>query len=185
MSISRRISKLRFSAFGRVQFSTKPEYITFPREVEGNIYADNWSLVVDGVTPTGNAYRNARSHLLTSRLGVKSDAKRIDLQKPLLDGTFVVKEAGDGLSHDEFADAQAVQQGLLTDAADLFVEDAGVVALSGVRVGVRFTSQNPAVALIARSLLVRFVDCSCICLFFVIIFTHSMYFLTLLLNMWV
>ena len=47
------------------------EWFMWPREKEGNIYAVNWSLVGEGVTPTGNAYRNARLPLLTSMLSVK------------------------------------------------------------------------------------------------------------------
>lgn len=141
------------------QFSStqsQPNYLVFPRESEGNVYDDNWSLVVDGITPTGNAYRNARTNLLLTRLGVKVDAQRIEVKKPVLEGNYVVREAGDdpALSHDEFACRLAGQQAVLTDASDLYVEDAGVGALASVRVGVRFTSANPAVALLARSLMI-------------------------------
>ncbi len=47
------------------------EWFMWPRETEANDYAVNWSLVGDGVTPTGNAYRNARLPLLTSMLSAK------------------------------------------------------------------------------------------------------------------
>ena len=47
------------------------DWFTWPRETEGNTYAVNWSLVGEGVTPTGNAYRNARLPLLTNMLSAK------------------------------------------------------------------------------------------------------------------
>ena len=47
------------------------DWFVWPRETEGNTYAVNWSLVGDGVAPTGNAYRNARLPLLTSMLSAK------------------------------------------------------------------------------------------------------------------
>ena len=68
------------------------ESFVFPKEKEGNIYKVNWSLTEDGVTPVGNAYRNARQSLITKRLGVKEDLQVLTLQSPQVSGTFKLLE---------------------------------------------------------------------------------------------
>ena len=72
-------------------FSTVMEtdqWFLWPRENEGNTYAVNWSLVGDGVTPTGDAYRNARAALLTSKLSAKPASGKVELKDPAYFGDF-------------------------------------------------------------------------------------------------
>ena len=66
------------------------EYTTFPREREGNVYAVNWSMTEDGVVPAGDAFRNARVPLLTTRLPKKVDGGAVDLDQPKYTGTYAV-----------------------------------------------------------------------------------------------
>ena len=78
------------SRSGRV-FSTAVEtdqWMVWPRETEGNTYSVNWSLVGDGVTPTGEAYRNARVGLLTSKLSAKPSSGKVELKDPTYFGDF-------------------------------------------------------------------------------------------------
>eukprot|EP01035_Chromulina_nebulosa_P021446 gene21446-27779_t len=63
-------------------------------------------------------------------------------------------EAGDNISQDEFNDILAKYQNYYSSGIDLFVEDAAIIATSTKRIGVRVISDNAAVALIARSLLI-------------------------------
>lgn len=136
----------------------KPKFVesfVFPREKEGNIYSVNWSLTEDGVTPVGNAYRNPRVSLVTKRLGIKqNDSKLINLESPVINGTYKVLEAGDTISHSDFKDFKDVQKKFLSSGVDLFVEDASLGALSDIRVGVRIISDNPSLSLIFRNLLI-------------------------------
>ena len=127
----------------------------FPREKEGNIYAVNWSLNVDGVTPVGSAFRNARVPLLTSRLSNKVDSTgKVELSKPAYSGAYTVKEAGDTVSHDAFESILSKHQQYLSSGVELYVEDASLGAYSPSRVGARIISDIPAVALVARALLI-------------------------------
>jgi ATP-dependent phosphoenolpyruvate carboxykinase len=135
-------------------FPETPEFTVFPNQYEGNIYADNWSLVEDGVTPTGNAYRNARHALLASHAGLK-DGKG-EVAKPAFEGKYSLKESGAGITHDEFKALETAQCEALIVKPNLFVEDAGLGAHWSTRVGVRVTTSNAATALIARNLLVWF-----------------------------
>jgi len=127
----------------------------FPREKEGNLYAVNWSLNVDGVTPVGAAYRNARIGLLTSRLSSKVDSKgKVELAKPVYSGLYTVKEAGDTVSQDAFDSMLTERQQYLSSGVDLFVEDASLGAYSPSRIGARIISDKPALSLIARALMI-------------------------------
>ena len=125
----------------------------FPNEYEGNIYDVNWSLCEDGVVPVGNAYRNARISLLTNALGAKKSAP-VTTTKPLYFGKYSLTEAGDTVSQDEFSDLFEAQKELLSSGTDLFVEDASLGSYTKTRVGVRVITNDPATALIARTLLV-------------------------------
>lgn len=130
------------------------DFFTFPRQTEGNIYDDNWSLCADGVVPAGDMFRNARIPVLTQRLPSKVEAGKIALQKPKYKGPFVTLEAGDGIEHDDFSDCMIESQKHLSSGVDLFVEDAFLGSFASSRLGVRVVSDSPAVALIVRSLLV-------------------------------
>lgn len=131
------------------------EWFMWPRETEGNTYAVNWSLVGEGVTPTGNAYRNARLPLLTSMLSAKPNDGKVELKSPIYFGDYKVQEAGDQtLSMDDFQDLSLRHKEMLTKESNLFVEDTAIGTFGCVRVGVRVISTDPAHALIARSLLV-------------------------------
>ena len=134
--------------------SSSNEYTQFPRESEGNIYSVNWSLTEDGVVPTGDAYRNARLPILTTRLTKKIDAGKVELDQPKYAGTCTVVEAGDSMSHDAFNDLIASHQSFLSTASELFVEDAGAGSSTSSRVGVRVVTNSPAAALIVRTLMV-------------------------------
>lgn len=154
---------LGISRFSRAEFfSTKigttrreEDFIVFPREYEGNIYMDNWSLTNDGCVPTGNLYRNARLELLTSRLPNKVVDNRISTENLSYQGPFKLLEAGDNITHDNFNKFLQESQEYLSNAADLYMEDGAVIAFHENRIGVRVVSSNPVHALIARSLLVR------------------------------
>jgi hypothetical protein len=130
------------------------DFFSFPRQTEGNIYDDNWSLCADGVVPAGNAFRNARIPVLTQRLPSKVEAGKIALQNPKYKGPFVTLEAGDGIEHDDFSDCLVDSQNHLSSGVDLFVEDAFLGSFASSRLGVRIVSDSPAAALILRSLLV-------------------------------
>lgn len=131
------------------------EWFMWPRETEANDYAVNWSLVGDGVTPTGNAYRNARLPLLTSMLSAKPAGGKVELKSPTYFGDYKIQEAGDDtISMDEFQDLSLSHKEMLTNEKDLFIEDGAIGTFGCVRIGVRMISADPAYALIARSLLV-------------------------------
>lgn len=131
------------------------EWYSWPRQREGNIYSVNWSLVEDGVVPVGDAFHNARINLLTNRLGVKANVQSIDKSKPLYFGKYSVLEAGDSISHEDFQAMFTAQCHYLSSGIDLFVEDGALGSFYNTRLGVRIVSDDPSVALIGRSLLVR------------------------------
>jgi len=126
---------------------TDPKWSVFPREREGNEYDVNFSVLEDGVTPTGDCFRNARGELLKSCIGDK-------VTSPKLTGAFKVDESGDSISHDDFGALKEAQDDLLSNGTDLFVEDAGLGAASVGRVGARVYTQNAATALMFRKLMV-------------------------------
>lgn len=131
------------------------EWFVFPREKEGNIYTDNWSLVGDGVTPIADAFRNARPELLYTRTGVnvKTITSRLEAQKPAYEGEYKLVEAGDKLSQDEFEEIFADTKSQLSSGVDLFVEDLAVGSFSPESLGVRVITDNANVALMARTFL--------------------------------
>jgi hypothetical protein len=127
----------------------------FPREREGNIYDVNYSLNEDGITPVGDAFRNARIPIITTRLGMKSNSGKIDLPTPLYFSKYELLEAGDNLDHSKFEKMQSAINDHLSSGIDLFIEDAGLCAFYKARVGVRVVSESPAIAAIFRPLMVR------------------------------
>lgn len=149
------------SKFSRTYFSTKvvtedSDRFIFPRETEGNNYKVNWSMTEDGVTPVGDAFRNARFELLASRLGLPTQANStISISSTILFGSYNITEAGDSITHDDFQDFKSAQSSYLSSGLDLYVEDASLGALSDIRVGVRIISSNPVLSLIYRNLLVN------------------------------
>lgn len=130
------------------------ESFIFPNEREGNLFFDNWSLTVDGVSPIGDAFRNARTGLLATRIGLPKSSTSFKISSPAIFGQYKLLEAGASLSHDDFKDLKEAQRLHLMSGIDLYVEDAGLGALSDIRVGVRIVSDNPAFALIGRNLLI-------------------------------
>lgn len=130
------------------------EWSLFPRQREGNIYAHNWSLCEDGVVPEGDAYRNARLPIITTEMRAKINEGKIEQTKPQYFGNYKVNESGDDMSHEIFSELFSAQQQYLSSGINLFVEDAILGSHSQMRNGVRITTSIPAVALIARSLLV-------------------------------
>ena len=152
--VSRRVSLISRGRL-RLSTSTASEWMLFPNNREGDEFTVNWSLNEDGITPIGDAFRNARVNLLTTRLDQKVSGGKVELNKPVYTGNYSLKESGDSVSHDVFSQTLKSHQDYLSSGVDLFVEDAGLGASSSIRVGVRVVSESPALALIARSLLVR------------------------------
>jgi hypothetical protein len=128
----------------------------FPRQREGNDYDVNFSLLEDGVTSTGDSFRNARTSLLTSRLSVKPANGTFAVTSPKLLGEYKLVESGDSITHDAFEALKASQEEVLSSGLELFVEDAGLGAATQSRVGARVVTQNAATALAFRKLLVSF-----------------------------
>ena len=126
----------------------------FPREAEGNVYSVNWSLTEEGVVPKGDAFRNARVALLTSRLSTKVADGKVDVKSPAYTGKYEIVEAGDTISHDDFEALLEAQQGYLSSGIDLFVEDGAICASTADRLGVRVVTDSAASALIAKSMLI-------------------------------
>ena len=126
----------------------------FPRESEGNKMAVNWSLVEEGVVPKGEAFRNCRVSLLTSRLSSKVVDGKVDVKSPIYTGTYEIAESGDDISHDDFEAMLTAQQEYLSSGTDLFVEDGAICASTSARLGVRVVTDSAASALVARSLLI-------------------------------
>lgn len=132
-------------------------WFSFPREVEGNSYRLNWSLVEDGVTSAGKAYRNPRTQVLMNHLGLKTSdtGLKVNLKSA---GAFEVKEAGDAISHDKFQQLLDDSQCQLSSSHTIFVEDGAVGTSLGNRLGVRVISNSPDFMLAARNLMVTFTN---------------------------
>ena len=145
---------LKFGTQKRCMSVETEEWGLFPREREGNVYVHNWSLVEDGVVATGEAFRNARLPVLAHRMGVKTSSSSIELPAPKYSGDFTLHESGDTLSHDAFNELFSAHQEYLSSGVDLFFEDKALGVSHLVRNGTRVITDSPAVALIARTLLV-------------------------------
>jgi hypothetical protein len=143
-SVSKRTFSINGEAWG-----------VFPREREGNVYSVNWSLTEDGVTPIGDAFRNARVEVLESKLGAKIEGGKVSVSKPAYTGKCTVTEAGADITHQEFSSLLTGQQDYLSAGVELFVEDGGLGAASDNRIGVRVVSDSPALAMIARNLVIK------------------------------
>ncbi len=141
---------------GLRNFSASPESLdfgVFPRETEGNDYMVNWSLTVDGVVPVGDAFRNARLPILTTRLATKAVNGVVDVKSPVMVGKFTSSEAGDSISLAQFTKFKTASQQYLSSGNDLFVEDCALGTQAATRVGVRVVTDNAGIALAARSIL--------------------------------
>lgn len=122
---------------------------------EGNNLDDNWSLGYDGVVNTNLAFKNAKTSTIVSRLPGKNESGKIHLKDIPFSGQFNVLEAGETLDQKDFTSILDTKRKNLSDDKILFFEDVGLGASSAVRVGARIISDNPAHALIFRSLMVR------------------------------
>ena len=127
----------------------------YPREREGNIYDDNFSLNVDGIVSTADAYRNARISLLTAALPSKVVNGAVEISKLSYHGKYEIKEAGDSVSHDQFNSGMTKQCEHFSSGISLYIEDASVGTYRPVRVGVRVVTDSPALALVTRKLLLE------------------------------
>lgn len=107
----------------------------------------------DGVSPTGNAYRNPRPQTLLNQLGHKSSEKSIQISLTSI-GNFDIKEAGDTVSHEKFQQLFDHAQNVISNSQNVFVEDAAVGTNQIDRVGVRVISTCPEFTLASRNLLV-------------------------------
>lgn len=119
------------------------------------MYSVNWSLCGEGVVPTEEAFRDARVSLLTSKLTAKPAGGKVELAKPTYFGEYKLQEAGDStLSLDSMAEISSAHKAKLSHEKNLFVEDAALGSFGCCRLGVRVVSDDPAMALISRALLV-------------------------------
>lgn len=134
----------------------KPVISSWPHEHEGNEISVNWSLTIDGIVPVGDAFRNARTALLTTRLPAKVSGGKVDIARPNYTGAYKVEEADDSstVTHAIFEDWKAASDAHFSSGADLFIEDSGLGAHAGVRIGTRIITDIPAAAVIARTLMV-------------------------------
>jgi hypothetical protein len=121
-------------------------HIIFPRQEEGNIYSVNWSLVEDGVTSTGLAFRNARTQQLQNKL------KGVPLGT--FSGSYVMQEAGDNIDHDDFQQLLSDSQISLSTTPEFFVEDGFVGAHRDCRTGVRLITADAGSVSLLRKMLV-------------------------------
>jgi hypothetical protein len=134
------------------------DWFVFPRQREGRVYSVNWSLNEDNVVPTGeNAFHNARLQLLLNRFPnkVPSSSESIEVKSPSFEGSSAtVLEAGDSISHEEFKQLAKDTQSYLSSGMDLFVEDNVVGSHQQYQLGVRVITEDPSIALLARTFMV-------------------------------
>lgn len=155
-SIQRKCGSVRFYTNYPQKEVSHENWILFPREREGNVYSDNWSLVEHGVTPVGSAFKNGRLTFLLSKLPSKVVEGTVEVPTLKYSGVTQIVEAGDSISHEAFSEILLKTQKFFSSGIDLYFEDSAVVATHGARVGVRILSNNPAVSLVARSFMVTF-----------------------------
>lgn len=153
--LRRGASRGRFRALSAYPvFHETKEWGIFPNEREGNEYWVNWSLTVDGITPVGDAYRNARLPILASRLPAKIEGAAVELTSPRYLGEYAMAEAGDAISLDAFQEAFENQVEHFESGIEMFVEDAGLGSLASTRIPARLVTDSAAAALIVRALMV-------------------------------
>lgn len=140
--------------------STKPFSLTednvqfLNTKREGDNIDDNYSLIVDGIVNTRHAYRNARVSTIVNQLPAKNEAGKLALSGIDFSSNVEVQEAGGKISQDDFNTILESTRNYLSADKELFFEDLGLGASSSLRIGARVISDNPAHALIFRSLLV-------------------------------
>jgi hypothetical protein len=144
-----------FSYLSEAALSGADTYSRFPNEEEGNIYDVNWSLVEDGVVSRGKAFKNAKLQTLGTYLPKKIESGKFLLESPIYNGKYVVKEAGDSISLEDFSTLLKMKQDYLSSYKDLFVEDGAFGSFSSFRVGTRLVTDIPALSLIFRSLMIQ------------------------------
>jgi hypothetical protein len=130
------------------------EWSLFPNEREGNEYMVNWSLTVDGISSAGDGFRNARLPVLTTRLPKKVEGGKVELASPEFVGARKLQEAGATISFEEFEEEFNRQRAYLSSGIDLFIEDRGLGSFAPFRLGARVVTDDAALALIFRTLLV-------------------------------
>jgi hypothetical protein len=121
---------------------------------EGDVWDHNYSLTEDGVVNSKLAFRNARPSTVMNNLPAKSVGGKVEIKDINYQGKYTLVEAGDGMDHDQFEDLLEEQHDHLSSDKTLFFEDFGLGASAFSRVGARVISENPAHALIFRSLMV-------------------------------
>lgn len=156
--ISQRVAARAVSAarsLSSVATFSHDQLIKFPREEEGNQYSITRSVNTDGVVPSAKVYRNARNATLQQYLKTKVQGNVAKIDAFPSDTSLEVREAGDSISHGEFADvATQVKKALGATGVDLLVEDAAAGSHRSANVGVRVITDCAATALAARALLV-------------------------------
>lgn len=132
--ISQRVAARAVSAarsLSSVATFSHDQLIKFPREEEGNQYSITRSVNTDGVVPSAKVYRNARNATLQQYLKTKVQGNVAKIDAFPSDTSLEVREAGDSISHGEFADvATQVKKALGATGVDLLVEDAAAVSCS-------------------------------------------------------
>ena len=137
-------------------YNTNEEWMPYPREREGNNYDTNFSIVEDGVVSVGDSFRLARLPILLERIPVKVQQGALELPRPAYVGDYTLSEAGDSISHDDFDALWKENVAVLENGNDIFVEDNGLSASTNTRLGGRVITDDPALALIIRTLSVWF-----------------------------
>ena len=89
----------------------------FPRETEGLDYSLNWSLADDGVTPHGEAFRNASlTRLLMHSSGSLSKSKAIDVPGAAQDAPSFATDEFKGFSVMDIDEFEARSEEVCRDA---------------------------------------------------------------------
>lgn len=133
---------------------TNGEFAVFPNEKEGNNYDTNFSIIEDGLLAVGDAFRNARLALLTSKLNSKAQNGVVEVKSPSYFGKYNLTEAGDTIKHEDFADFFDETSARLSNGNNIYIEDVGLGAHNKIRLGTRISTEDAATALIMRKLLV-------------------------------
>jgi hypothetical protein len=127
----------------------------YDTQSEGDNWDHNFSIAEDGVVNTKLAFRNATLPSIVTRLPTKVVSGKITVDNVTYSGQYTVLEAGDNMEQNAFSAMLTSKQEYLSCGKDLFFEDVGLGASPAVRIGARLISENPAHALIFRTLMVR------------------------------
>lgn len=150
LGATRSSSKFPFSTWTAIKDA--PSVAT--THAEGDVWDHNFSLTEDGVVNTKLAYRNAATSTILNRLPGRAVGGKVELKNVNYLGKYTLVEAGDQITHEKFEEVLEDQHNYLSADKILFFEDFGLGASAALRVGARLISDNPAHALVFRSLVI-------------------------------